>query len=181
MAKPANSFGKVLTRVQLLGKVGPSLQRRSFVFFLFFLIAVMSGLLLILFSTGVFSVERNKFRVFLQNELGHAAQSVEQEYGVLSIEGVLLAERLSKQIEITLDNFGLDPADLKNNPQYLEPLLGQTVGLLKAALEKNKSSGVFLDLNATVNPAVITREFTRRLFLKNMEPKRHHHFPTIRF
>ena len=182
MAKPVNSFRKVLTGMQLLGKLGPSLQRRSFVFFLFFLIAVMSGLLLILFSTGVFSVERNKFRIFLQNELGHAAQSVEQEYGVLSVEGVLLAERLSKQIEITLDTFGLNPADLKNNSQYLEPLLGQTVGLLRAALEKNKSSGVFLTLNATVNPSLITAESSRAgLFLKNMEPNVISiTFPTIR-
>lgn len=166
----------------MTGPAETSLQNRSFAFFLFFLIAIMSGLLLILFSAGVFSAEHNKYRVFLQNELGHAAREVAHDYDALSVAGVLLAEQLSEQIEITLGAYCLSPTDLKNNPQCLEPLLSQTVGLMRSALEKSKSSGVFLTLDATINPALITAERSRAgLFLKNMEPNVINvTFPTIR-
>jgi DNA-binding CsgD family transcriptional regulator len=182
MAKPDTPFKKMPARMQFLKEVKLSQQRRSLIFFLCLMIAVISGLSLIIFSAGVFAVERNKLHVFLQNELGHVVRSVEQEYGVLSVEGILLAEKLSKQIELSLDAFGLCPADLKSNPQYLEPILSQTMGALRAALEKNKSSGVFLILDATVNPALNTAENSRAgLFLKNMEPNVINvTFPTIR-
>ena len=144
--------------------------------------AIMSGLFLILSFTGVFSAERNKYRVFLQNELGHAAQEAVRDYDALSVAGVSLGERLTEQIEKTLGDHGLSPADLKNNPQYLEPVLSQTVGLMCSALEKSKSSGIFLTLDATINPALINAECSRAgLFLKNMEPNVINvTFPTIR-
>ncbi|HBT18073.1 MAG TPA: hypothetical protein DEB05_14095, partial [Firmicutes bacterium] len=59
----------------------------------------------------------------------------------------------------------------KNNPRLLESLLSQSVEQLIAALEKNMSSGVFLTLDATVNPVLVIAERSRAgLFLKNMEP-----------
>ena len=166
-----------------LGKNQLSLQRRSFTFFLLFLSAVMLGLLLILFSTGAFSVGINEFHLFLRNELKHIAGNAAREYGVLSVEGVALAKRLSEQIEGRLQAEGLRPAQLRNHPELLEPILSETVELLVAALEKNKSSGVFIVLDATVNPALATAETSRAgLFLKNMEPNVISlAFPAIRF
>ncbi|NLW55615.1 MAG: hypothetical protein GX050_03150 [Firmicutes bacterium] len=166
-----------------LGKNGLSLQRRSFTFFLLFLSAVMLGLLLILFSTGAFSVGVNECHLFLRNELKHIAGDVAREFGVLSVEGVALAKRLTEQIESRLQADGLSPSQLKNHPHLLEPILSESVELLVAALEKNKSSGAFLVLDATVNPALDTAETSRAgLFLKNMEPNVINlAFPAIRF
>ena len=67
----------------------------------------MLGLLLILFSTGAFSVGINEFHLFLRNELKHIAGNAAREYGVLSVEGVALAKRLSEQIEGRLQAEGL--------------------------------------------------------------------------
>lgn len=171
MSKSRVSFRKAFAGIRLFGKNGPSLQKRSFTFFLFFLVAVMSGLLLILFSSGVFFVGRKECQVFLKNELGHTAGNVSQEFGILSVEGVSLSKRLTEQIEERLEADGLTPSELKNNPQLLDPLLSESVEQLISALEKNKSSGVFLTLDATVNPALATAERSRAgLFLKNMEP-----------
>lgn len=143
----------------------------------------MSGLLLILFSTGVFFVGRKECQVFLKNELGHTAGSVSQEFGILSVKGVSLAKRLAEQIEKRLETSGLTPFDLKNNPRIIELILNESVEQLIAALEKNKSSGVFLTLDATVNPALATADRSRAgLFLKNMEPNIINlSSPTIRF
>lgn len=131
----------------------------------------MSGLLLILISTGVFSVGLKECHVFLKNELEHLAGDVTREYGVLSVEGVALAERLAEKIERRLKADGLKPSGLKNYPHLLEPILNEVLDQLLAALEKNKSSGVFLVLDATINPELPTTENSRAgLFLKNMEP-----------
>jgi len=172
-----------LTKIRLFGKNGLSLQWRSFTSLILLLSAVMSGLLLILFSTGAFSVGFKECRVFLQNELGHITHDVSREFGPLSVEGVSLAERLTEQIERRLKENGVNPSELKNYPHLLGPILSESVDLLLATLEKNKSSGVFLILDATVNPALSTAENSRAgLFLKNMEPNVINlASPTIRF
>ncbi len=160
-----------------------SLQRRSFTFFIIFLTAVMLGLILILFSTGAFSVGLNECYLFLRNELKHIAGNVAREFGILSVEGVTLAKRLSEQIENRLQAEGLPPSQLKNHPHLLESILNESFELLVAALEKNKSSGAFVVLDATINPALATAETSRAgLFLKNMEPNVINlAFPAIRF
>ena len=161
----------MLKSTLLLGKNGLSLQRRSFTFFILFLSAVMLGLLLILFSIGAFSVGLKECQIFLRNELKHIAGDVARDFGVLSVEGVSLAKRLTEQIENRLKRDGLSPSQLKDYPHLLGPILSESVELLIAALEKNKSSGVFLILDATVNPALATADSSRAgLFLKNMEP-----------
>ena len=173
----------ILKSTLFLRKNGHSLQRHSFTFFILFLAAVMLGLLLILFSTGAFSVGFKECHLFLRNELKHIAGDVARDFGVLSVEGVSLAMRLTEQIESRLQAVGISPSQLKNHPHLLEPLLSESVELLVTALEKNKSSGVFLVLDATVNPALVTADRSRAgLFLKNMEPNVINlAFPAIRF
>lgn len=183
MKNPMEGARKMLKSTHFLGKNGLSLQRHSFTFFILFLSAVMLGLLLILFSTGVFSVGFKECHVFLRNELKHIAGDVARDFGVLSIEGVSLASRLTEKIESRLQAEGLSPSQLKKYPHLLEPILSESLELLVTALEKNKSSGVFLILDATVNPALATAETSRAgLFLKNMEPNVINlAFPAIRF
>lgn len=183
MIKPIISLRKLLLEILSFGKNGLSLQRRSFTFFILFLSAVMLGLLIILFSTGSFSIGLKEYHVFLKNELGHIAGDVSRDFGVLSVEGVSLAKRLAKKIEKRLALDGLAPSELKKNPHLIEAILSESIEDLIAALEKNKSSGVFLTLNATINPTLINAERSRAgLFLKNMEPNVINlATPTIRF
>ena len=82
-----------------------------------------------------------------------------------------LAEHLAEEIERRLKADGVSPSELKNHPHLLEPILSESADRLLTALKKNKSSGVFLILDATVNPALPTAENSRAgLFFKNMEP-----------
>jgi len=182
MLKPI-ALRKIPEKIRLLKKTRLSLQWHSFVYFNLFLLAVMSGLLLILFSTGVFSVGLKECHVFLKNELEHITGDVAREFNALSVEGVALAEHLAEQIERKLKAAGVKPSELKEYPHLLEPILSELAGQLLMALEKSKSSGVFLVLDATVNPALPTAENSRAgLFLKNMEPNVINlTFPAIRF
>lgn len=153
------------------GESGFSLRLRLFSFLILFLSAIMLTLLVILFSTGVFSVGLTESRIFLENELNHIAENAKNEYGTLSVVGVALSERITAQIEAELSGSSATPADLKKDPKLLERVLRDCVDPLMAALEKNAASAVFAILDATVNPSLPGAESSRAgLFMRNMEP-----------
>lgn len=160
---------------------GLTLQRRLFAFLLVFLIAVMSALLIILFSSGVFSAGAREGRIFLEGELGHIAETVEKEYGTLAVEGVALSEKLSALIEREFP--AGEPAYLSGDSERLNAILEAAAGPLLAALEKNKASGTFVILDATVNPDLPDADHSRAgIYFKNMEPNAINlQTPTIRF
>ena len=170
-------------KIRLFRETRLSLHWHSFAYFILFLLAVMSGIFLILFSTGVFAVGLRECQVFLKNELEHITVDVTREFSTLSVEGVALAEHLAEQIEKRLKAAGVNPSGLKDHPHLLEPILSESADRLLMALEKSKSSGVFLILDATVNPALPTAENSRAgLFFKNMEPNVINlSFPAFRF
>ena len=154
---------------QIRGRAGLTLQRRLFAFLAVFLVALMSGLFLVLFSSGVFSAGTRESRVFLENEIGHISAAVEKEFGTLAVEGVALSEKIGELIEKRLPEGGI--AALSGESEILGDILESASEPLLAALVKNKTSGVFLVLDATVNPSLPGSENSRSgLYFKNMEP-----------
>jgi DNA-binding CsgD family transcriptional regulator len=148
-----------------------SLSLRLFAFLAVFAAAIFLVLALILFASGVFSLGLTESRVFLENELAHIAGGLEDGCGVLSVEGVALSKRLTEQIERELASLGAAPGDLKKTPALVEPVLRSVMGALIAALEKNVASGVYLTLDATVNPAAPGAERSRAgIGVQNSEP-----------
>ena len=150
---------------------GLTLQRRLFVFFILFLIAIMSALLLILYGLGIFSTGLKESRAFLENELKHIAESVEKDFGYIAVQGVSLSGRLTEQIEKEMLKNSLTASGLKESPYYLELLLDDCFDILNGALENTKVSAAFLVLDATVNPELPGSDASRTgIFLKNMAP-----------
>ncbi len=168
MKKPG--FFKLLKDIREYSYEGLNLQRRLFLFFLLFLVTVMSGLLLILFATGIFRVGFNESQIFLKNELNHIEANVEREFGSISMQGVSLSNMLTAEIERKLAEIDLNPASLQDSPSSLEPILDDCLKILSASLN-NRTSAAFVILDATVNPALDQAESSRSgLFLKNMLP-----------
>jgi len=144
-----------------------TLQRRLSVFFLLFLVAVMSGLLTILMATGVFSAGAKENRAFIENELSHLSAGMAKNTGKLAVEGLALAAKLADLLEEK--NFGLDM--LSGDATQISNVLQNASPLLLAALEKNTCSGVFLVLDTTAGPYLPHADNSRAgLFFKNMEP-----------
>jgi RNA polymerase sigma factor (sigma-70 family) len=166
-----NKLFKPLLALRDAGRDGLTLQRRLFAFFFLFLCAVMSGLLLILFSAGLFSTGLKESHIFLENELQHIAGAAEESLGAVAVAGVSLSGRLTEQLEKALAKEGLAPSELQSAPEQLEPLLDACIDTLSAALENNRVSAAFLVLDATVNPGLSGAESSRAgVFLKNMAP-----------
>ena len=88
-----------------------------FVYFILFLLAIMTGVLLILFSTGGFPLVLGSV-IFSKNELEHITGDVTREFDTLSVEGVALAELLTGRIESRLEAEGVKPSELKDHPIF---------------------------------------------------------------
>jgi len=74
-------------------------------------------------------------------------------------------------IENELREKGLGVTALQNHPEMLEDLLAGEYDRALFSLQKSKSSGVFMILDATVNAKLENAETSRAgLFIKNMEP-----------
>ena len=170
-----------LRHILAAGQGSLTLQRRLFVFFLLFLVAIMSGILSIMLFTGVFSAGEKENRIFLENELNHFSTSLTKETGKLAVEALSLSSRLSVQIEHSLrpDNSLID---LQDRAGIITDLLQQATPLLLTSLEKSNCSGVFIIMDATINPNLPQAELSKAgIFLKNMEPNVLHKVsPTIR-
>ncbi len=156
------------------GPDGFSLRFRLFTFLALFAAAIMIGFVIILFFNGVFTLGMTESRIFLENELGHTADIMEDEFGTLSVEGVNLSKKLAGNIQRICSAAGVDPSSLKSHPELLESILRDVMDPMISALEKNTASAVFVTLDATVNPLIDHAEYSRAgLFIRNMEPNAH--------
>lgn len=157
--------------IRRCGQNGLPMRLRLFLFLILFLNVIMLGVLLILFSTGVFKAGLLEHRSVLENELTHFTEDIYHSFGNISVQTVELAKELSGGLERTLNEYGGSAASLQENPALLEPLLEEELDRLAGALEKSRGSGAFLLLDATVNPRLPGAENSRAcLYLKNMEP-----------
>ena len=153
------------------GQNGLPMRLRLFLFLILFLNTIMLGVLLILFSVGVFKAGLLEHRPVLERELMHYTADIYKSFGNLSVQTVDLAKELSAGLERNLKEHDGSAASLQENPDLLEHLLEEELGRLTGALERSRGSGVFLLLDATVNPELPGAKDSRAcLYLKNMEP-----------
>ncbi len=153
------------------GQNGLPMRLRLFLFLLLFLNTIMLGVLMILFAAGVFRAGLLEHRPVLEGELTHISGDIYRSFGGISVQAVNLAAELSAGVERNLKEHGGSAATLQQRPELLEHLLEEELGRLTGALEKSRGSGVFLMLNATVNPSLPGGKNSRAcLYLKNMEP-----------
>jgi DNA-binding CsgD family transcriptional regulator len=153
------------------GQTGLSMRLRLFLFLILFLNSIILGVLLILFFAGVFKTGLLEHRPVLKSELTHIAGNIYETFSAISVQTVDLAKEVSASIEHNLKEHDISANSLQQTPNLLEHLLEEELGRLTGALEKSRGSGVFLLLDATVNPSLPGAEASRAcIYLKNMEP-----------
>ena len=156
-------------KIKAKGERGTTLYLRLFVFFAFFVVALVLAFLLILNIAGVFHIGIHKSQAWFENELEHLSQDISNDYGNLSVHGVNLSEKISKSMESYLKEARVAPSGLADHPELLEELLSLQMPDLLSALQNNKCGGAFLILDASVIPQAHMRQ-RAGLFLKRTEP-----------
>jgi DNA-binding CsgD family transcriptional regulator len=130
---------------------------------------VIAGMFIALALLGIIDTESKSINEKMQDELAHIEKNVAQQLGDTAVQAVLLSETLAHDIENQMKNKALP--ELSRNPGFLRELLGDELNLLILALERTKCTGVYVILDATVNPAAPNAERSRAgLYIQNTEP-----------
>lgn len=168
---PIRIVGAYFKVLRHSGQNGLSMRLRLFLFLILFLNTIMLGVFLILLSAGIFKIGLLEHRPVFESELTHLTADIYHAFGAVSVQTADLAKELSASLERNLKEHGGSAASLQETPDLLEHLLDEELGRLTGALEKSRGSGIFLLLDATVNPELPGAEESRAcLYLKNMEP-----------
>lgn len=168
----------VREKVQNIGQMvrnantlGIPMQLRLFLFLIILVLTMFFGIIVILLGTGAFTADLNENLKAMARELSYMSDDIAKQYGNLSVYAVDLSRGLSESIEKNLEKRGLKVTDLPEHPEILESIIEDEYERLLFSLQKAKSSGVFLILDATVNPKLENAIYSRAgLYLKNMEP-----------
>lgn len=150
---------------------GISMQLRLLVFLLVLVFTMISGVVVILLVTGVFTAGLKETKEMVRSELERSSHSISEQYGQLSLQAVEFSKELSKQLEWELSQNNISINQLSKHPDLLEEVIMGAYELTYYSLQKSNCSGAFLILNSTVNPELENAEYSRAgLYIKNMEP-----------
>jgi DNA-binding CsgD family transcriptional regulator len=127
---------------------------------------------IILMLTGIVTRERDRIERVIRWENQVIAENITKDFGNISVNTLRFSETLSRSLENGLRELGGGPiASLNGREEALEKLMGAQINFLLMTLESSGCSGVFMILDATVNPALNDAENSRAgVFLHNTEP-----------
>lgn len=162
---------QLLKKVNRTNTPSISMQLRLLAFLMVLVFTMVSGIVVILLVTGVFTAGLKETREMLGSELDRASYSISEQYGHLALQAVEFSEELSKQLEWELNQNNISITQLSKHPDLLEEVILGAYELTYFSLQKSNCSGAFLILNSTVNPELENAEYSRAgLYIKNMEP-----------
>jgi len=140
--------------------------------FLFALTALsMLGVFSVLLLTGRLPAGSGDPEKFLSREFEYHHGNISEQFGEITVQLVSLSQAVSGSIEYYLAEKQINVAQIRQHPEILEELIGNELGRLQYALEKTDTSGVFLILDATVNPALDNAANSRAgMYIRKSEP-----------
>lgn len=148
-----------------------SMRLKLFIFLVLLVISMIFGVFVIFTITGTLNTGVRQTQKDVEKGLSHLSQDITQQYGQYSAQAIDFSKGLSNSLEKKLKLRGLSTNDLKNHPDLLEEMVGGEYKRSLLVLQKSKSSGVFIILDATINPTLENARSSKvGLYIKNMEP-----------
>lgn len=170
-ARKGSIFRILKQALSRTGEMSLSMRIKLFLILVMLIVTMILGALVILTVTGTFTTGLKQTKNEINEQLDHISKEVEAQYGQLSLYAVDLSRAVSLSIEKNLTEMGLSTENLKEHPEVLEEIIGEEYERCMFALQRAKSSGAFIILDATVNPALENAENSRAgLYIKNNEP-----------
>lgn len=148
-----------------------TLRLRLFLFLIVLVITILLGALIILFVSGNITAGLKENEIFIRNEHSLILKNTVGLYDNLAAEAVAFSRSISMRIESHLREENLTVDDLNNNPELLKEIVSDELNQIIFYLQKSKSSGAFLILDATSNSKLPDSKYSKAgIYLKNMEP-----------
>ena len=131
-----------------------SLKNRLWLFQIVLVLIILACIFIIANSSGVIEDLSENPYYTIKSDLNDIETELSKKCLSISNNTVELAKKLNKSIQKQLSVKELDPSQIKNNPDLIEGILSAEVEKACFAMEKSDVTGVFVFLNATVNPAL---------------------------
>jgi len=121
---------------------------------------------------GTFPQGTNEAARFINREFDRLNGQMSEQFGDITVQLVSLSQSLSRSIEFYLSERNIPVNRLHEHPEVLEELIGGELGRLLYALERTDASGVYMILDATVNPDLEGAENSRAgMYIRVSEPQ----------
>ena len=148
-----------------------TLRLRLFLFLIILVVTILLGFLIILFVSGNITAGLKESEIYIKNEHSFILKNTAALYDNLAAEAVSFSHSISMMIEGRLREKNLSITDLTNNHELLMEVLSDELNQMTFYLQKSKSSGAFIFLDATINSKLPNSENSKAgIYLKNMEP-----------
>jgi DNA-binding CsgD family transcriptional regulator len=168
---PQRRIALIKQELRKTSSSGIPMGLKLFLLLIVLVLTIVIGAFALMLATGTFTTGLTQSKVIVESELLHASQEVSAHYGQISQQAVEFSRAVSGAVEKELDSLGIPVSNLKQHPEILESIISGQFDRALFTLQISKSSGVFLILDATVNPALDNAQNSRAgLYIKNMEP-----------
>ncbi len=147
-----------------------SLKNRFWLFQIVVILIILAGIFIIASFSGVISdLAENPYHN-VASDLEYIESELSKKCLTISNSTVELADRLNRSIGKQLQSKGLKPGDLKNHPELIEMILSSEVEKSCFAMEKAGVTGVFVFLDATINPNLECANYSKAgFYIVNMD------------
>ena len=148
-----------------------SMRFKLFLFLVLLVIFMAFGVFVVFVITGNLNTQVRETQQEIEKGLIHTSNDITKQYGQYSAYAIEYAKGLSHSIEKKLEMRGIATIDLKKHPDLIEEIVGGEYERSLFALQRAKSSGVFMILDATINPSIENATNSRAgLYIKNIDP-----------
>lgn len=150
-------------------KSSQSLEMRLIATFFTLIITLILAMSIVLAATGVFDLNSSKTLALIEHELGRLYEQIKKDYAFISSCTVKLSESLTRELDLRLDEKNIKAGELAKYPEILTDLLDSIFPIVAAEIQLTRSSGIFLILDATVNPSLENAETSRAgIYIRNI-------------
>jgi len=148
-----------------------SMRLRLYAFLFTLVMFLVLGVFLVFYILGRFPASTGDLERFVNREYEHLYGQMSEQFGDITVQLVSLSQSLSRSIEFQLSEKQIPVGQFREYPELLEELIGNEVGRLQYALERTSASGVFMVLDATVNPTLEYANNSRAgMYIRVSEP-----------
>ena len=150
-------------------KIKFTLRLRLFVFLIILVVTILLGVSIILFVSGSITAGLKESEIFIKNEHSLILNKTAGLYDNFAAEAVGFSRSISMSIESHLREKTLSVKDLNDNPELLKEIENDLLHQLILYLQKSKSSGAFMILDATSNMSLPGSEYSKAgIYLKSL-------------
>ena len=147
---------------------GTTLHRRLLIFFISVSVVLILLFTLLLSIFGIDGKQEHSVQAQLTTQLSMLADSVEDDFGRISLDGIGIAEDLAARSDRFFSDNGISADGLQEHPELIEPLLDQYMLTLVNSVKTRYCGGVFVMLDASVRQDSETAK--AGIFLKKTQP-----------